>query len=109
MTVTLSERKSYPIYILLDVSASMREPGRGGATPHEEFRRLIPDLIMTLAESPSLAKAAWLSVIAFGDEAELLCPMTSLSRPPHVRSPHEGHHTDYAAALRFLGDRMRPD
>lgn len=109
MTVTLSERKSYPIYILLDVSASMREAGRGGATPHDEFRRMIPDLIMTLAESRSLARSAWISVIAFGDEAELLCPMTSLSLPPHVRSPHEGRHTDYAAALRFLADRIGPD
>lgn len=109
MTVTLSERKIYPVYILLDVSASMRETGLGGSSPHEEFQQMIPDLVMSLAESRALAKAAWISVIAFGDHAELLCPMTSLSRPPHVRSPHEGRHTDYAAALSFLADRIRPD
>ncbi|MEU4160174.1 VWA domain-containing protein [Actinoplanes sp. NPDC026670] len=109
MTLTLSERKSYPIYILLDVSASMRRAGPGGRSPHDGFQQLIPDLIMTLADSRSLAKAAWISVIAFGDHAELLCPMTSLTRPPHVRSPHSGRHTDYAAALGFLADRVGPD
>jgi len=109
VTVTLSERKIYPVYILLDVSASMRQASRGGSSPHDEFRQMIPDLIMTLAESRSLAKAAWISVIAFGDHAELLCPMTPLSRPPHVRSPQPGRHTDYAAALGFLADRIRPD
>jgi uncharacterized protein YegL len=109
VTVAVSERKNYPIYILLDVSASMRAGAPGGPTPQDEFERMIPDLIMSLADSRSLAKAAWISVIAFGDRAELLCPMTSLTRPPFVRSPHAGRHTDYATALRFLCERIQPD
>lgn len=109
MTTAVSERKSYPIYILLDVSASMRRPTPQGRTPQGEFERMIPDLIMSLAESPSLARTAWISVIAFGDHAELLCPMTSLAEAPHVRSPHQGNHTDYVAALRFLGEKIGAD
>lgn len=109
MTVTVSERKNYPIYIMLDVSESMRICRHGGRPAQEEFEHMIPDLIMSLADNRGLAKAAWISVIAFGDSAELLCPMTSLTDPPHVRSPRNGGHTDYVRALSFLGDRIKPD
>ncbi|GAA2540741.1 hypothetical protein GCM10010435_05230 [Winogradskya consettensis] len=109
MSVTVSERKSYPIYIMLDSSASMRRRLPGAPAPQEEFEQMIPDLIMSLSDSRSLAKAAWISVIAFGDRPELLCPMTSLAEPVQVRSPRDGGHTDYAGALRFLHERIEVD
>lgn len=109
MSVTVSERKNYPIYIMLDSSASMRRRTPGGPAPQEEFEQMIPDLIMSLSDSRSLAKAAWVSVIAFGDRAELLCPMTSLAEPVQVRSPRDGGHTDYISALRFLHERIEMD
>lgn len=109
MSVDVSERKSYPIYILLDVSASMRTPGHGGRAPQAEFNELIPDLIMALSDAPALAATAWMSVIAFSDKAELLCPMTSLAEPANVRTPRDGVETNYAAALRFLVARYEHD
>jgi uncharacterized protein YegL len=108
MTVT-SERRGYPIYILLDVSKSMRSAPPAQTPPLTTFKAMIPDLILSLSESRPLAKAAWISVIAFSDDAEVLCPMSSLSGPVSVRSPRDGGQTDYLAALRFLYDRMAPD
>ncbi|WP_432832399.1 vWA domain-containing protein [Dactylosporangium sp. CA-092794] len=108
MSVEMTHRKQYPIYILLDVSASMRRPA-GGTTPQAAFTRLIPELIMTLADAPALASTAWLSVIAFSDGPELLSPMTALAHPAHVREPAPGRETDYAAALGFLSQQVGRD
>jgi len=107
--VVTSERRGYPIYILLDVSASMRRTEPPHTAPLTAFKAMIPDLIMSLSESRSLAKAAWISVIAFSDAAEVLCPMSSLAGPVSVRAPRDGGQTDYLAALRFLHERMAPD
>jgi uncharacterized protein YegL len=105
----VSERRSYPIYILLDVSASMRVRHGGRPSAQAEFTTLIPDMIMALADAPALAETAWISVIAFSDRAELLCPMTSLATPANIRAPRDGAQTDYAAALRFLRGRYDDD
>lgn len=109
MTAPLSERKGYPIYIMLDVSASMRRSEPPHPAPLTAFKTMIPDLIMSLADSRSLAKAAWVSVIAFSDQAQVLCPMSPLTGPVSVRSPHDGRQTDYLRALRFLHERLAPD
>ncbi|TDC48819.1 VWA domain-containing protein [Micromonospora sp. KC207] len=109
MSVAVSERKTYPVYILLDVSGSMRRSTPGSRSPQAAFTEMIPDLIMSLSDSPALSKAVWISVIAFGDRPELLCPMTSLDGPVLVRSPRDGRQTDYVAALRFLGERIAED
>jgi uncharacterized protein YegL len=105
----VSERRGYPIYIMLDVSASMRTAPPSRIAPLTAFKAMIPDLLLSLSESRSLAKAAWISVIAFSDDAEVLCPMSSLSEPVSVRSPRDGGQTDYLAALGFLHDRLVPD
>jgi uncharacterized protein YegL len=105
----VSERRIYPIYVLLDVSASMRVRGRGGTVPQVEFTTLIPDLVMSLADAPALAATAWISVIAFSDRPELLCPMTSLADAANIREPHDGRQTNYVAALKFLRHRYDDD
>jgi uncharacterized protein YegL len=105
----VSERRSYPIYVMLDVSASMRRRRNGRPAPQTEFTALIPDMIMALAEAPALASTAWISVIAFAEDAELLCPMTPLARPANIRAPHDGRQTNYVAALRFLRERFDDD
>jgi uncharacterized protein YegL len=109
MSTHVSERRSYPIYILLDVSASMRVSRPGRPSAQAEFTKLIPDMIMELADAPALAATAWISVVAFADRAELLCPMTSLAEPANIRDPHPGRQTNYVAALRFLRDRYDVD
>jgi uncharacterized protein YegL len=105
----VSERRSYPIYVLLDVSASMRVRSGGRTTPQVEFTTLIPDLVMSLADAPALAATAWISVIAFSDRPELLCPMTSLAEPANIREPRDGRQTNYVAALKFLRQRYDDD
>jgi uncharacterized protein YegL len=109
MSTYASERRSYPIYILLDVSASMRVRQGGRPAAQAEFTKLIPDMIMELADAPALAATAWISVVAFSDRPELLCPMTSLAEPANVRDPRDGRQTNYVAALRFLRDRYDVD
>ncbi len=106
--VDASRRRQYPIYLLLDVSASMRQRS-GSTTPQAAFTALLPDLIMKLADAPALASTAWLSVIAFSDAPQLLSPMTPLARPAHVREPDPGQQTDYVAALRYLGEQIAED
>src|SRR6185369_15744212 len=87
----------------------MRVRSRGRPAPQAEFTALIPDLVMSLADAPALAATAWISVIAFSDGPELLCPMTSLVAPARIREPKDGRQTDYVAALKFLRRRYDDD
>ncbi|MEW2429763.1 VWA domain-containing protein [Micromonospora sp. NPDC047644] len=109
MSVAVAERKKYPIYILLDVSESMRRAAPGRPAPLTEFRQMIPDLMMALADSSALTGTAWIRVIAFGDRPVPLCPMTSLAEKVTVKSPPDSVETDYTAALRYLHEQVGPD
>ncbi|MFC4145117.1 hypothetical protein ACFO0M_02505 [Micromonospora mangrovi] len=109
MSVAVAERKKYPIYIVLDVSDSMRRGTAGARPPLDEFTEMIPDLIMSLAESRALATTAWIRVIAFGDRPEPLCRMTSLAGPVQVAGPPDAVQTDYVGVLRYLHEQVGPD
>lgn len=84
-----------PVYLLLDVSASM------AGEPIEALRQGVRALQFELSEDPQAARTAWVSVIAFGSGARQLTPLTALSR---FRAPSlevEGT-SALGAALRLL-------
>ncbi|MBT8226838.1 MAG: hypothetical protein HKP61_16135 [Dactylosporangium sp.] len=102
--------RRYPIYILLDVSESMRHPPpAGGPTPQEVFCGLFSELVLDLANSPALSPAAWLGLIAFSERVEIVRDLLPLQPTLPVREPRNGVETDYAEALRVLGERFEHD
>ncbi len=89
-----------PIYILLDVSGSMR------GEPIEQVKYGLKLLMRSLQRDPFAVETVCLSVITFALEARLLCPLAEISGlklpplPEPVTSP-----TNTGEALGFLMDR----
>ena len=89
-----------PIYILLDVSGSMR------GEPIEQVKYGLELLMKSLQRDPYAVETVWLSVITFALDAQLLFPLAEISGlkipplPEPVTSP-----TNLGEALGFLMDR----
>lgn len=110
-----SSRTTHPLYVVLDVSATMwpawgdqRARTRRTASA-ESFMSLVPNTVMALSESPAMRAAASVSVLAFSDEPQVLAPMRPLTDPPVIAEPAEGTQTNYAAILHFLLMRFHHD
>jgi uncharacterized protein YegL len=102
-------RKFHLIYLVLDVSISMRKPGRHIESPFERFQLLMPDLVLHMREHIQVRTTCWLSVIAFASEATTVLPATSLREIPTVPPLPAAGQTNYAAALKLLRDRIVAD
>lgn len=87
-----------PVYLLVDVSGSMK------GEPIESVRNGIAALVGALRRDPYALKTARISVIAFGDEAKALAPLTKIGdfTPPEIQA--EGG-TALGAALKLVGER----
>ena len=89
-----------PIYILLDVSGSMR------GEPIEQVKYGLELLMKSLQRDPYAVETVWLSGITFALDAQLLFPLAEISGlkipplPEPVTSP-----TNLGEALGFLMDR----
>jgi len=104
------KKKYYRIYVMVDVSSSMqRIPDGETQSPHDRFLLLVPDLTLTLMESPQVRTTCWLSIVAFNETAHLVLPISPLRQPPAVGEMPRGGQTDYAAALQFLHESIRTD
>lgn len=104
------KKKYYRIYVMVDVSSSMQRIPEGETqSPHDRFLLLVPDLTLTLMESPQVRTTCWLSIVAFNETAHLVLPIAPLRQPPAVGELPRGGQTDYAAALQFLSERIRTD
>jgi uncharacterized protein YegL len=105
----------HPLYFLLDVSKSMRKawqrqgPPANGGSPPEAFMSLIPNTLMALTESSTMRETAWVSVLAFSDQPQVLQPIRSLASPPVIAEPRPGVQSNYQAILEFLMLRFRQD
>lgn len=111
MAGPLSTVQIRPMYVLLDVSESMRTPYREGeAAPLDVFSPLLADLALDLSEIPGLHPAVWLAILAFSDEVEPLRELAPLfPRSTLGRPPKDGDQTDYARTLRYLHDHYSLD
>jgi uncharacterized protein YegL len=109
---TSARIRTYLIYIVLDTSASMRQPVRGQerhGAPLDHFVKLIPRMLHRLASNPLINNMASVSVVGFNDRPEILRRMTSLEQAMAIASPRPGGGTDYAAVLEFLAGQHRLD
>ena len=68
--------RRWPIYLLLDCSASM------AGEPVEAARLGLGQLLSDLRADPEAVKTAWLSIITFADEAEQLVTLTGVGSFP---------------------------
>ena len=94
--------KSFPIYAVLDVSASAMPLIR-------VYNRLLAELITYLAHQPEIGEAANLSVITFSDDAELILPLTEVGKIGQIRELTSGGRTSYGSAFRLLRERIEID
>jgi uncharacterized protein YegL len=101
--------RKYPIYLLLDVSESMRRPDSAGRSSLDVFTPMVDELVLGLQNAEWAKPSVWIKVLAFSERVQVLREMTSLtaemSFPPLV----PGHGTDYAEALRYLADSYKED
>lgn len=103
-------RKFHVIYLILDVSDTMREvPENEVESPYERFQMLMPDLVLSMREHIQVRTTCWLSVIAFASSAQTVLPAASLRQIPSVPPLPPGGQTDYVAALRRLYERIPVD
>ena len=88
-----------PIYLVLDVSGSMR------GEPIEAVRVGVQSLVQTLLQDPYALETAYLSVITFNDKVNLDVPLTEVM---HFNMPQiEAKNGTYIGkALKFLAERI---
>lgn len=88
-----------PIYLLLDVSGSMR------GTPIQAVRSGMEALIATLRSDPYALETAYISVITFNTEANQIVPLTEVYKfqMPTIEAKLG---TYIGKALRLLADRI---
>jgi uncharacterized protein YegL len=98
------------IYLLLDVSNTMREVPSGEVeSPFDRFQLLMPELVLSMREHIQVRTTCWLSVIAFATKADTVLPAVTLRQIPAVPPLPPGGQTDYVAALKLLHERIPID
>lgn len=70
-----------PVYLVLDVSGSMQ------GEPIQAVRNGVQVLVSALRQDPNALETAYLSVIAFDEQARQLVPLTDLAtfQPPDLQ------------------------
>ncbi|WP_249999064.1 VWA domain-containing protein [Actinoplanes sp. M2I2] len=101
--------RKYPIYLLLDVSESMRRPDRHGRSSLDAFGPMINELVLGLQGAAWAKPTVWIKVLAFSERVQVLREMTPLSLVKSFPDLEPGHDTDYAEALRYLADTHPED
>lgn len=99
--VTMADRR-LPIYILVDISGSM------DGEPIQTVNNGIQQLVSDLRSEPQYIEIAWLSVIAFGDEARQVVPLTDLESFQVPEFCASGK-TNLGAALTLLSECCNRD
>jgi len=85
----------FPIFLVVDVSASMA----GG--PIEAVNRSLPEMKTEMRSDPTVGEIARVALITFSDQARTVIPLCDLATAPIPELPVEGG-TNFAAALREL-------
>jgi uncharacterized protein YegL len=102
----------YAVYFVLDVSSSMRESPTTNSfdSPFEQFRVLLPDLLLAMRDSAQVRSSCFFSVLAFASEATTVLEAAPLDKamPAVPEFPPAGQ-TDFAGAFRLLLERIAID
>lgn len=104
--------RAFPFYVVCDTSRSMWDPKfskQTAITPLSVIEDALPDMLTVLEDDPVACDTAHLSIVAFGDSAEMVLPLTPLAHDPMIPAlPRQGC-TDYAAVFTFLEKQLRYD
>ena len=101
----------YPFYIVCDASRSMwdKEFSKQPVTPLSVVEDALPDMLTALENDEVVTESAYLSVIGFGDQPELVLPLTPLSENPTIFEMKRQTETDYAKVFDFIDKQIRQD
>lgn len=119
-------RRVFPFYVVCDVSRSMWDPDFLGLTgprrgpghvdvltPFQQIEQSLPGLIETLEDDISVRDTAHISVIAFGDQPQVVLPLTPLnsdqSSALFISPMVKQYSTGYVAIFRHLQQQIRDD
>lgn len=89
----------FPVFIVIDVSASMA----GG--PIEAVNAALPDLQKEMQRNPTVGEVARVSIVTFSDQARNVVPLTDLAYAEVPSLMVEGG-TNFAAGLRGTRDAI---
>lgn len=92
-----------PVYLVVDVSYSM------AGEPLERATAAVRDIISEIGAIPSLADAAYLSLVTFSELAATEIPLSNASRVNDVPALVPRSSTSYAEALRHLQSEIPAD
>jgi uncharacterized protein YegL len=101
--------RKYPVYLMLDVSQSMRRPDQTGLSSLDVFVPMVDQLVLSLCGEEWAKPSVWIKVLAFSEHVQVLRDMSPLNREQSFPPLDPKHGTDYAAALRFLADTHNQD
>lgn len=103
MSETRALRKYHAVYLVLDVSRSMRTiRDTNGFTQQDVFSDMIAKVTFGLNDTPQVATTTWLSVVAFADQVQPVLPMASLAKPEPFPPVTGGSATNYTVVLDYL-------
>lgn len=109
---TSGDRVAWPFYLVCDVSASMHSmrPGYGkGPTPYEAMQEALLSLVAFADENVEAADIAYLGVLTFADDAQVVLPLRKMSDGFQVGPLPKGSHTNYAKLFATLSDVVSAD
>ncbi|PKN72306.1 MAG: hypothetical protein CVU50_07905 [Candidatus Cloacimonetes bacterium HGW-Cloacimonetes-3] len=92
-----------PIYLLLDVSGSMR------GEPIQALQDGLQILVSTLRQNPYALETAYLSIITFGPTAQQILPLTELVKFQAPALKAEGVGTSMGHAIKILVDKINKE
>ncbi|WP_458689675.1 hypothetical protein [Nocardia tengchongensis] len=86
------------------VGASPWQKAQGAQhfTPLETIEHALPDMLSALEEDETAHDTAHLAVIAFGDDAQTMVPMTPVSQDPSIPTLPRQIFTNYVAVFQHL-------
>jgi uncharacterized protein YegL len=105
-------QRVFPFYVVSDVSRSMWDPAFSPGqpmTPLDVVEQALPDLLDTLEDDPIARDTAHLSLIAFGDTAVPVLPMTPLKHINSIPALPRQISTNYSAVFTFLANQLIAD
>ena len=103
------QAKIYPIYILLDVSDSMRRKTSNGQRLIDLSSKIPEALFSLYEEHNSLASNLSIALVTFNDTASLVQPLSPINSLSELTGLEASGRTSYSSAFEFLHSTISKD